>query len=102
MGKKASRRKKHVPQRTCVGCRETLAKRTLIRIVRSPDGVRVDRTGKSPGRGAYLHDRRACWEKALKGNLANALRTKISPQDEEALRAYLENLPIEKEDDMQE
>jgi len=102
MGKKASRRKKHVPQRTCVGCRETLAKRTLIRIVRSPDGVRVDPTGKSPGRGAYLHDRRVCWEKALKGNLANALRTNISPQDEEALRAYLENLPIEKEDDMQE
>lgn len=95
MGKKASRRKRHVPQRTCVGCRETLAKRTLIRIVRSPDGVKVDPTGKSPGRGAYLHDRRACWEKALKGSLASALRTNISPQDEEALRAYLENLPVE-------
>ena len=48
--------KKHVPQRTCVACREVNEKRSLIRIVRGPEGVAVDKTGKMPGRGAYLHD----------------------------------------------
>ena len=42
MGKKAQPRVKHVPQRTCVGCRQTLAKRSLIRLVRSGEGVVVD------------------------------------------------------------
>ena len=34
MVKKTKRRGKHVPQRTCVGCREVLPKRALIRIVK--------------------------------------------------------------------
>jgi len=97
MSKKVSRRRRHIPQRTCVGCRETLSKRTLTRIVRTPEGVRVDLTGKAPGRGAYLHNQRTCWEKALKGALAHALRTNISQEEEEALRVYMETLPSENE-----
>jgi predicted RNA-binding protein YlxR (DUF448 family) len=91
---KASRRK-HVPQRTCVGCRSVLPKRTLIRIVRGLEGVHVDLTGKSPGRGAYLHDQRICWERGLKGALANALRTELSVEDRDRLIAYLQTLPEE-------
>ena len=34
--------KKHVPQRTCVACREVNEKRSLIRIVRGPEGVAVE------------------------------------------------------------
>lgn len=97
MGKKVSRRRRHIPQRTCVGCRETLSKRTLTRIVRTPEGVRIDPTGKAPGRGAYLHNQRTCWEKALKGALAHALRTNISQEEEEALKVYMETLPSENE-----
>jgi predicted RNA-binding protein YlxR (DUF448 family) len=89
---KAARRK-HVPQRTCVGCRAVLPKRTLIRIVRGPNGVQVDLTGKSPGRGAYLHDQRVCWERGLKGALANALRVDLTVEDRERLLAYLQTLP---------
>ncbi len=92
MSKKSRRKKRHVPQRTCVGCRETLAKQTLTRIVRSPDGVQVDLTGKLSGRGAYLHDQRECWEKALKGALANALKTKLTVEERTALEEYSKNV----------
>ena len=72
-----------------MGCRETLAKRTLIRIVRSPDGVQIDLKGKISGRGAYLHNQRECWEKGLKGSLASALKTKISKEDRDALEEFI-------------
>jgi predicted RNA-binding protein YlxR (DUF448 family) len=88
-------RQKHVPQRTCVGCRQVLPKRTLIRIVRGPTGVQVDPTGKLAGRGAYLHDRRSCWERGLKGPLAQALKVEISPAEREALLTMMQSLPDE-------
>jgi predicted RNA-binding protein YlxR (DUF448 family) len=94
VSKKPSRRK-HVPQRTCVGCRETQAKRALIRVVRSPEGVRVDPGGKMPGRGAYLHDQTSCWERGLKGALANALKTSLSVEERDALLAFMATLPTE-------
>jgi predicted RNA-binding protein YlxR (DUF448 family) len=55
------------PQRTCVVCRSTTAKRTLHRIVRSPAGtVAYDPTGKAPGRGAYLCGQPACLDMAVR------------------------------------
>jgi len=96
MSGKTGKRKKHVPQRTCVGCRDVQAKQTLVRIVRTPeDGVQVDPQGKMHGRGAYLHNRRSCWEDAFKGKLANALKTELSETDLERLRDYMEGLPEE-------
>lgn len=95
MSKKKTVRKKHVPQRTCVGCREVLPKRSLIRIVRSSDGVQVDPTGKLAGRGAYLHDRRSCWERALKGPLAHALKMELTDKDREDLLAFMMTLSEE-------
>jgi predicted RNA-binding protein YlxR (DUF448 family) len=53
----------------------------------------IDLSGKLPGRGAYLHDQKSCWVKALKGSLANALRTTIQEQDLVALRTFMETLP---------
>ncbi len=97
MSKKAPRKRRHVPQRTCVGCREKLAKQTLTRIVRTPEGVQIDRSGKISGRGAYLHNRRACWEKGLKGALANALRTNLSLAEREMLAEFMETLPNDTE-----
>ena len=99
MAKKPAKRVKHVPQRTCVGCRETLAKRELIRVVRTLEGLRVDPTGKIAGRGAYLHDRYSCWERGLKGALAHALKVELSEQDRETLRAFMNSLPIEETDE---
>ncbi len=95
MAKKTAKRVKHVPQRTCVGCRQTLAKRALIRIVRTPEGLRVDPTGKIPGRGAYLHDQLDCWKSGLKGALAHALKVELTDQDRETLRSFMASLPLE-------
>jgi uncharacterized protein len=88
-------RLKHVPQRTCVGCREVLSKRSLIRIVHQPEAVVIDTTGKLAGRGAYLHDKRSCWERGLKGALAHALKTELTMQDRQTLLAFMESLPEE-------
>ncbi len=95
MAKRSGRRVKHVPQRTCVGCHQVLAKRTLIRLVRTPDGVKVDPTGKAAGRGAYLHNKRSCWERGLKGSLAQALKTELNDQDRQLLLAFMATLPEE-------
>lgn len=78
-----------------MGCRTVLPKRQLIRIVRSSDGVQVDPTGKMAGRGAYLHDRRSCWERGLKGALARALKTELAVEERTRLQEYLETLPEE-------
>jgi predicted RNA-binding protein YlxR (DUF448 family) len=90
---KKTTRRKHVPQRTCVGCREVLPKRSLIRIVRTPEAVQVDPTSKMAGRGAYLHDQRSCWERGLKGALAHALKTELTDRDRERLTEFMSSLP---------
>jgi uncharacterized protein len=95
MSKKPVKRVKHVPQRTCVGCREILPKRTLIRIVRTADGVRVDPSGKLAGRGAYLHNKRSCWERGLKGPLAHALKAELTGAEIDQLKLFLATLPDE-------
>ncbi len=90
------RRGKHIPQRTCIGCRTTSSKWELVRVVRTADGVQVDPTRRLPGRGAYVHARRACWEAAFKRKaFARALRTELTPADVERLRAFANTLPPE-------
>ena len=91
--KKPVQRVKHIPQRTCVGCREVLPKRQMVRIVRTADGVRVDPTGKLAGRGAYLHDRRECWVRGLRGALANALKAELTAEDRGQLESFMITLP---------
>lgn len=86
---------KHIPQRTCVGCRQVRPKRELIRIVRTAEGaVEVDPTGKRSGRGTYLCKAKACWEAGLKRERMNhTLRVKIDPEDRSRLAHYGETLP---------
>ena len=97
MSKKPVQRVKHVPQRTCVGCREVLPKRKMIRIVRTTNGVQVDPTSKLAGRGAYLHDRRECWERGLKGSLAHALKTTLTADERARLEDFMNALPANAE-----
>jgi len=92
---KGGLRPKHVPQRTCIACRTTQAKRGLVRVVRTPEGrVALDPTGKQNGRGAYVHETRACWDAALKKDrLGHALKASVPPEDLEQLKAHAETLP---------
>ena len=52
-----------------------------MRFVRGPDGhVTVDRTGRAPGRGAYLHATAECFELARKRKaLDRALSATVDP-----------------------
>ena len=95
VSKKTVQRVKHIPQRTCVGCRDVLPKRKMVRIVRTANGVQVDPTGKLAGRGAYLHDRRECWERGLKGALAHALKMTLTADDRARLEDFMNSLPYE-------
>ena len=85
-------RTKHVPQRTCVGCRTTGDKRQFVRVVRTPEGtVAPDPSGKLDGRGAYVRERAECWAEALRRDrLGRALRTSVSEADQRELRRYAE------------
>ena len=66
--------------RMSVGCREEKTKREMLRIVRNVSGedVRIDRSGKAPGRGAYVCLNKMCIAEAKKTNaLSKALRVRI-------------------------
>ena len=85
---------RHIPQRSCIACRETKNKRDLIRLVRTPDAVEVDINGKKSGRGAYLCPVRECWDTGLKGNrLEYTLQTKINAENRKVLVEYGNSLP---------
>jgi predicted RNA-binding protein YlxR (DUF448 family) len=88
-------RPRHIPQRTCVACRHTNAKRQLVRVVRAPDGsVTIDPSGKRSGRGAYLCAVPQCWEAGLKrGVLPRALKIESIPDDNlQVLTDYAQRL----------
>lgn len=74
-----------------------MPKRKMVRIVRTANGVQVDPTGKLSGRGAYLHDRRECWERGLKGALAHSLKTTLTSDDRAHLEDFMNSLPYETE-----
>lgn len=58
---------KKIPLRMCTGCGEMFDKRTLVRVVKSPEGeVSLDLTGKKSGRGAYVCRNTECLKKARK------------------------------------
>jgi len=78
---------KHIPQRTCLACREIKAKRELVRLVRISDkNVEVDIDGKKAGRGAYLCPAQECWEVGLKGGrLEHSLRITLTQDNREQL-----------------
>ena len=77
-------RPRHVPQRTCVACRQGRDKRDMVRIVRTVAGsVEIDPTGKKSGRGAYLCRDARCWQTGLKrGALTRALKIEALPEED--------------------
>ena len=82
------------PMRMCVGCREMKEKKSLIRVVRSPEGeVSLDPTGKRPGRGAYVCREGECLRKALKQKqLERQLQVTLTEDVSAALNAELSAL----------
>jgi predicted RNA-binding protein YlxR (DUF448 family) len=73
---------KKIPMRRCVATNESLPKKELLRIVKTPEGtVEVDITGKRNGRGAYLKKSIEALEVAKKRKaLARSLECEISEE----------------------
>jgi uncharacterized protein len=84
--------------RTCVGCRVRASKSDLLRVVAVEDGIgpamvavlTLDRHGRLPGRGAYLHLDSRCLDLAERRRaFPRALRLHGS-LDLSALRRWVE------------
>jgi predicted RNA-binding protein YlxR (DUF448 family) len=88
-------RTRHVPQRTCIQCRQVRDKRNLVRLVCTSEGqLVIDESGKRNGRGAYLCRQRSCWETAIRGEqLGQALRMEIGQDEKRVLQDFLSALP---------
>ena len=82
---------KKMPQRTCMGCNVKKDKNEFIRIVKNKDGqINIDKTGKMPGRGAYLCDNVECLEKAIKTKrIDRVFETKVDEDIYEKLRGVM-------------
>jgi predicted RNA-binding protein YlxR (DUF448 family) len=83
---------KHIPTRTCIVCKTPKLKRELLRVVRNADGtIALDPTGKLAGRGCYVCDTEACFQKMLdKKMLSRAFKCEIGKDVYQAVReSYL-------------
>ena len=69
---------KKIPMRQCVGCGEMKAKKELLRVLKTEDGVLLDATGTTNGRGAYICANTECLKKARKSKgLERSLKVAI-------------------------
>ena len=63
---------KQIPMRTCIACRGEKPKREMLRVVKNAAGeIRLDFSGKLPGRGAYICDSAECIKKLRRYRLLN-------------------------------
>ena len=81
-----------IPQRQCLGCGEMKDKKTLLRVIKTPENeIVLDVTGKKNGRGAYVCQSMDCLNKAIKSKgLERSLKCSIPPEIYEVLKKELE------------
>lgn len=87
---------KKIPNRTCIGCNTQKTKKELIRIVKNAQGeIKVDKTGKLPGRGAYICNNSECLEKAVRSKrLEKSFEMKIEDVVYEQLKNTIEKQEV--------
>lgn len=88
---------KKTPLRKCVGCGEMIAKKEMLRVIKTKEGdVKLDLTGKENGRGAYLHLDKGCFEKAVKSRgLERSFKMSIDPAIYEKLEKEMIDIETE-------
>ena len=75
-------KKKSVPMRMCIACREMKPKKEMYRVVKNADGeICVDLTGKMAGRGAYICGADECQKKLTDKKLLHKAFSAEVPQD---------------------
>ena len=76
------KKKKKIPLRSCIVCREVKDKKELLRIVRTPSGeIKLDLTGKLSGRGAYVCGSEKCIKTLAKKKVLNRVFETEIPQE---------------------
>ena len=75
-------KKKNIPMRMCIACREMKPKVEMTRVVRNAEGeISPDPTGKAPGRGAYICSNEDCLKKLTMKKLLNkAFSANVDPE----------------------
>ena len=82
------------PERTCVGCRERVAKNDLLRVAVSGDACVPDPRGTLPGRGAYVHPALVCLDQAVRRRAFTRALRAPGALDTKALRQYVEQTTV--------
>ena len=84
---------KNIPQRTCIVCRTQKNKNKLLRIVKNKENIiKVDESGKEPGRGAYICYNMDCSERAKKSKkLERTLEIKINDDTYKQIKNAIES-----------
>ena len=73
---------KKIPQRSCIMCREKKNKNDLIRIIKNKENeIKIDKTGKMQGRGAYICDNISCIDKVIKNKKLDSIFEIIIPEE---------------------
>ncbi len=73
-------------QRSCIACGTQTGKADLLRIVRDPSGtVSFDKTGRAPGRGAYVCSKECFAAACKKKKLDRALKTTLGSDEYERI-----------------
>jgi hypothetical protein len=71
-----------IPLRMCIACREAKPKQEMLRVVRNATGeIKLDFSGKLPGRGAYLCNNEACVKKLRKQRLLHKTFSSEVPEE---------------------
>ena len=85
-------KEKKIPMRMCCVTREKFPKQELIRVVKTPDAeVKIDKSGKINGHGAYIKKDLTVLEKAIKTKaLSKTLEIEIPDEVYEQLKAIIE------------
>ena len=78
---------KNVPMRRCVGCMTSFPKKEILRIAAEGGRIKIDRTGRANGRGAYLCRSLECFDAAVKKRrFGYALKVNLQPEEIALLR----------------
>ncbi len=80
----------HVPERRCIACRRSFPQPDLIRIVSTPEGLKLWEKGLS-GRSCYICKSSECVEKAFEKNcFARSFRKEVKRSELAELRKRIE------------
>lgn len=84
---------KKIPQRKCVGCGCDNDKRNMLRVLKTPDEIILDETGKKNGRGAYICKKTECLNKAIANKgLEKSLKISIPKEVYETLKEEMKEI----------